>query len=352
MSLIKHLILIIMVLFFSGCAFIHSLDNNLPQQVEDWMQNKEYAKVIDTLAYLRASHPHYRKLVPLREVAVQKALEYETYILTRGKQFHDKQLWQKAYITYEQGLEKLPGSAAIQQAMNEFVVQRDAYIKQLSYEILFNKSQAILANSPIQNKITTAAPDNYRYSTMSRHHELEKNEITVELLDCAESTLHANQLITSQKCLELASNLYGDPSPKRLQALQNKLKKKRKSLSQLLSQTAQTNLAATADALKNRKLKDAYDHIQKIPAEEQQKPAVVKLREQLNKEIKLTVKQGAATGRKLYSAGKIKEALEIWQALLLLEPDNLALKNHIERAQRVLKKLKSLGGDKTPASQN
>ena len=352
MKLTKHLTLIIMVLFFTGCAFIHSLDDNLPQQVEDWMQNKEYAKVIDTLAYLRANHPHYKKLSPLREVAVQKALEYETYILTRGKQFHDKQLWQKAYITYELGLEKLPGSAAILQAMNEFVIQRDAYIQQLFYQILFNKSQAILANSPIQNKITTAAPDNYRYRTMSRHHELEKNEITVELLDCAEDSLQANQLVTSQQCLELARNLYGDPLPKRLQALQSKLKKKQKSLSQLLSQTAQINLAATADALKNKKLKDAFDFFQKIPAEEQQKPAVIKLREQLNKEIKLTVKQGAATGRKLYSAGKIKEALEIWQALLLLDPENSALQNHIERAQRVLKKLKSLGDNRTPVKQN
>jgi len=338
----KPLTLILLIQFVSGCAFIHSLDENLPQQIEDWMQNKDYAKVMDTLAYIRSTHPHYKKLLPLREIAAQKALEYETYILTQAKQFHDKHLWHKAYITYEQGLEKLPGSAAIQQAMNEFVIQRDSHIKQLYYQILFNKSQAIIANSPIQNKITKAAPDDYRNRTMNRHHELEKNEIMVELLDCVENTLQANQLVTSQKCLDFVKNLYGSPLPKRLLALQEKLKSKRKSMSQLLSQTAQIHLTETADALKNKRYKEAVDYIQKIPAEEQQKPAVAKIRLQLNKEIKLTVKQGAATGRKLYSAGKIKEALEIWQALLLLEPENAALQNHIERAQRVLNKLKSL----------
>lgn len=352
MSTIKHFALIFILLMFSGCAFIHSLDENLPQQVEDWMQNKEYAKVIDTLAYIRPGHAHYKTLSPLRESAVQKAFEYETYILTRGKQFHDKQLWQQAYITYEQGLQKLPDSAAIQQALNEFILQRDSYIKQLSYQILFNKSQAILANSPIHIKINKAAPDNYRYRIQTRHHESEKNEVTVELMDCAEDTLQANQLVTSQKCLDLAMNLYGTPLPARYQGLQTRLTKKRKSLSQLLSETAQTNLTATKEALKNNRLKDAVDYFQKIPAEELQKPAVIKLRAKLDKEIKLAVKQGAATGRKLYSAGKINEALEIWQALLILDPGNPALQKHIERAQRVLKKLKSLGGDKKPDGQN
>ena len=348
----KHLKIILILsatFFFSGCAFIHSLDENLPQQVDVWMQDKEYGKVIDTLAYIGEEHPHYKRLAPLREVALQKAFEYETYILTRGKQFLDKENWQEAYIVYDQGLAKLPDSAVIQQAMNEFLAQRDTYIRQLSYQIMFNKAQAILANTPIQNNISQAVPDNYRYRTQARQHESERIELSVELLDCAEYSLQANQLVTGQKCLDLAANISGSPVPKRHQKLQSLLSKKRKLLSQVLSQTAEVNLNAAKDHLEHQRLKDAKEHLQKIPVEEQQKPAVIKLQEQLDQQIKLIVKKGAATGRKLYSEGKFKEALEIWQALLILDPDNAALQKHVERAQRVLKKLQSLE-TRTPAT--
>lgn len=343
MKLFKNFTLLVTLLLFSGCAFIHSLDENLPQQVDDWMQNKEYGKVIDTLAYISADHPHYKRLAPLREIAVQKALEYETDILTRGKQLLDQQHWQETYITYEQGLQKLPDSAAIQQAMNEFLQQRDTYIRQLSYQLLFNKAQAVLSNTPIQNMISRAAPDNYRYRTQARQQEAERIALAVELLDCGEHSLQANQLVTGQKCLDLAAKLSGSPLPKRHQQLQKLLSRKRKSLSQLLSDSAQINLSAAEAALKQIRLKEAKDYLEKVPAEEQQKPAVIKFRERLQTEIKLAVKQGAAAGRKLYSAGKIKAALEVWQALLILDPENTALQKHIERAQRVLKKLESLG---------
>jgi len=349
MNLIKPLTLILTVLLFSGCAFMHSLDDNLPQQAEEWMQNKEYTRVINTLAYIHPGHPHYKSLTALREAALQKALQYETYILTRGKQLLDEQQWHQSYLIYEQGLQKLPDSAAIQQAMDELTTQRDTYIRKLSYQLLYNKSLMILANIPIQNKINTASQDNAHYLNQVKQQASEKDEVAVELLDCAEYSLHANQLITSQKCLELAGRLYPKPLPKRLLKLQEQLNKKRKSLSQQLSKSAQTNLTAARDALKNGKLKQAMDYLQKVPPEEQQKPAVIKLQTQLGKQIKLAVKKGAAIGRKLYSTGKIKAAMEKWQALQVLDPKNPALQKLIERAQRVLKKLESLGENK-PAS--
>ena len=168
MNHIKQLTLILTVLLFTGCAFVHSLDDNLPQQAEQWMQNKEYTRVINTLAYIHPGHPHYKKLAALRETAQQKALQYETYILTHGKQLLDEQQWQQSYLIYEQGLQKLPDSAAIQQAMDELTTQRGAYIKKLSHQLLFNKSLMVLANTPIQNKINTAAPDNDHYRSQAK----------------------------------------------------------------------------------------------------------------------------------------------------------------------------------------
>jgi hypothetical protein len=331
-----------------GCAYIHSLDENLPQQVKVWMDNKEYAKVIDTLAYIRPGHPQYKQLSSIRQIALEKAQEYETYILNRGSQLIDKELWHQAYLTYQQGLQKLPDSAAIQQAFEEFEIQRDAYIRQRNYQILFNKGQALLANTPIREEITKAAPEQYRYRTQARRHDEEKHDVALELLECAEFSLENNQLVTCEKCLELAAHLYDSPLPKRYHELLARLTKQQAAQQQVLSKAAQTNLAAATQAIKDKKLKQAMAHLQQVPVEDQQKPAVIKLKQELRKEIKLAVKQGAAVGRQLYSAGKIKEALAVWQSLLVLEPDNAALRKHADRAQRVLKKLETL--EKKPAN--
>ena len=62
----------------------------------------------------------------------------------------------------------------------------------------------------------------------------------------------------------------------------------------------------------------------------------------LKKHLEDGEKQRFEAARNLYSKGKTQEALSIWLELKELNPDNAKLQSHIERAEKVLIKLKKL----------
>ncbi|MFO7603455.1 MAG: hypothetical protein R6X06_06535 [Gammaproteobacteria bacterium] len=347
MSYLKTLSLALLFLVLHGCAFIHSLDENLPQQVDTWMQNQEYSRVIDTLAYIRSDHPHYQKLAAQRALAQQKSIEYEAQILAQAKQQLEKQLWQEAHKTYQEALRKLPGNVTIQQALEAFTRQRDIYLKQLSYQALMNNAQAVVQNNPIHKEIVHTAPDSYHYRKEFKRHATESANMRGELLDCAEYYLSIRQLSHSQRCLELAAQLNTEELPPRYHELETRLAPQLEAQSRRLSATAQTHLSAAEHALENKQLNLSLAQLEKIPAEEQDKAAISAFRKRLDTAIQQVVQQETDHGRRLYSEGKIQEALEAWQAVRLLDPSNPNLRRHIERAQRVLKKLESLGSDRS-----
>ena len=70
---------------------------------------------------------------------------------------------------------------------------------------------------------------------------------------------------------------------------------------------------------------------------------------QLKVAIDDTIEEGMEASRRLYSQGRFEEALAGWRALLVLDPENEALKAHVARAERVLAKLRALN-EKQPGS--
>ena len=62
----------------------------------------------------------------------------------------------------------------------------------------------------------------------------------------------------------------------------------------------------------------------------------------LNAAITSKIKRGIETGRTHYRRGQIQPAVDTWNELVRLEPDNEELNAHIARAQRVLDNLDQL----------
>jgi len=54
------------------------------------------------------------------------------------------------------------------------------------------------------------------------------------------------------------------------------------------------------------------------------------------------VDEAKKSGEQLYSSGEIEQALELWRAVLPMAPDDAQLTGNIERAQRILSKVKAL----------
>ena len=61
-SLFRWTLAVFLMLFLSSCAFLNSFNSDLNKQVDTWMAQHEYSKILDTLQYIRPSNPNYKLL--------------------------------------------------------------------------------------------------------------------------------------------------------------------------------------------------------------------------------------------------------------------------------------------------
>jgi hypothetical protein len=92
-------------------------------------------------------------------------------------------------------------------------------------------------------------------------------------------------------------------------------------------------------------LKRARQQLNVLEKQNNRNRTSIKLRKELNKRYRQGIDQKIAAGRRLYSDGKIQEALDIRNSLLEIDPDNQKLQEHIDRAERVLAKLQRLSNE-------
>ena len=103
------------------------------------------------------------------------------------------------------------------------------------------------------------------------------------------------------------------------------------------------------DAFEANDLTKARSVLAELKAVEPKSDKVEQLEAELDGAIGKRVKRGMEESRRLYSQGKIQQALDNWRELNQLDPENEEIKAHIARAERVLAKLRELS-EKQPAA--
>ena len=88
-----------------------------------------------------------------------------------------------------------------------------------------------------------------------------------------------------------------------------------------------------------KETKEKINWLNKIKGKDKDYLLIIK---KLKRHLKSGVKQHFEAARKLYSKGKTQEALSIWLDLKELDPEHPKLQSHINRAEKVLIKLKKL----------
>ena len=128
MRLVRVLLAFLPLLFISGCAFVHSFDSDLDKQVDAWMAQHEYSKVLDTLQYIRPSNPKYQTLLKKRQQAIAEARRYEQDQISKTLTLIEKGQWHEAELTLNDAIEKLPDSQPLQKTHQELIRQRTQWI--------------------------------------------------------------------------------------------------------------------------------------------------------------------------------------------------------------------------------
>lgn len=298
----KFLLLIAVAAHMSGCAFLYTFESDLDKRVDTWIANHEYATALATLDHVRPSHPQYTLLQKKKQQVL-----------------------------------------ALQKQQQEELARREQHLKTIYYQLYINKAEWLAKNSRLTRDLERAGLEDSDLAEVLADNSGESILVYRELIRCGQEMMKTSQLRLAEQCFSMAQQL--NPDDKFLPAiasLRQQLSDLEKDRASQLSRQGGELLASSQQALQKDDIKQAHKLYRQIPSQDLQNNEVRQYKHELDKRIIAKMTQGIEMGRKLYSQGDVERALAVWNDLRQLDPKNEQLTSHIERAQRVLNKLKRL----------
>ncbi len=352
MAALRLSLLTLLLTGLPGCAFLASFGSHLPATIEQQIAAGEYGKALDTLRWIKPDHPHYARLMQLREIARRKARQLEKRTLQETARLEKRGDWYGAEQRYLKALERYPQSERLRQAHMAFLARRERYLHKLELALLMNRANWLIQNAPIRTEVVRVLPEDYRRYPALRDYDRQVRKTARGLDQCLHEALDEKRPALLEACLELRLKLDPQHLDKTLIGAARKTqaayqaRKRRKE-----NDTTRALIAELKQGFSHDNLLRARQHLDRLAEHPAPDAASRKLRRELEAQFRQGIEQGIAAGRKRYSRGDVAGALAIWQSLAKIDPDNEKLADHIARAKRVLEKLEHLrkeGAEITP----
>lgn len=343
MIFLKTLCLSSCLLFLSACAFLHSLDENLPQQIESWIKSEDYGSALDTLDYIDRQHKDYALLMRQKNKILKLVPVLEDRILKQGKKLLKQEKWHEAQQSYEYGLDKLPDSRPIQKAYGYFLAKRAAHLQQLKLKLLQNKTKWLLDDVHIREEMTAVVPRNYRARWMLQDHQADIDSTTQTLVECVNHSISDGELDVGKQCLNIAKQLTpSEKIAKRLATLEKNLDKEITARSRHLTEMGKKSLRLARQALAQGDYTRVKRLVDALPARDKKNAQVLAFRKKMDIQLADYLANRIREGRRLYSTGEIQQAYLMWKSIQPLAPNNKKLEQLIKRSQHILNKLRKI----------
>jgi len=343
MTFLRVVFVITLPLLLSNCAYLHSFDANLPEKIDQWIGEEKYQKALNTLEHVKPDNENHALLMQKKERILRLADNLEKNTIASANRLVSQNEWHKASQLYEESLEKIPEHEKLRQSHAEFLDKRQAYLEDLELRLLIKKGVWLGNSAGLYKQIKNTVPGNYHSVSGIRDYEHDRQQALQALTECAQTASAADKLDLTRTCLTLAeridSNVQNDP---RLASARKKISQaKEASLREYKQQTMEL-LANLRKGYSLDNLQRSHDHLNTSNDFSPLDSEALDLLDDLEKHLKTGIEQRMESARRLYSAGKIEHALKIWESLQTIAPDNQKLEAYIERAHRVLKKLRQL----------
>jgi hypothetical protein len=339
-------LLVLLGFILPGCTLLDYQDPQLGNKIDTLLQQNEYQVALNKLSHVNTDHPDYRGLMKKKQQVLRAAEKFENEIYNKAQQQISNDLWHDANQTYQYGIEKYGESKKLNSAYRDFLSERQSYQDELRFQLLINQAESLIKNKNIEHELYRVTPDNRDVKQELDHHEKAARQAHTRLLICGEVSEKNRDYITAEKCYTLANQIKKeDSTSKKIAQVQNKIEVKQRNEKYRLTEKGQVLLSKAKQALESNNLKQALNLYKRIPAKDKNSKRAIKFKAALDKQVNQSVTQGIEVGRKLYSQGEIEQAIAVWNDLLELDPGNKNLSGHINRAQRVLEKLKQIEKD-------
>lgn len=342
-------ILILLSLSFSGCTLMYSYSDNLPQRIDAWVAEKKYNTALNTIDYITTTHKDYR-IIQNKKKLIKKAMNnYENTAIEESNLLVSQGDWIKAFILLKDVASNITNKSRIENHHKKLLSQRQIVIENYEKDILYNQAMNLIEKMELYEKIKkTVSIKEHNQLNISKFDDL-LEETSLKLTILSEQQYKKNEYNNSLNTVKLALKLNPDEEiVARLKKINQRIHKATIQRNISYYKKAKVLLSKLSQGYSHAILKDTKKTVTWLKKNKTDKNNYIVLIKRLNRHLAKGVKQRFEAARSLYSKGKTQEALSVWLELKQLEPDNAKLLSHIERAKKILSKLKKLSNKPQP----
>lgn len=372
-----------------GCATLLPPSGTINEQIDFWLDRQEYGKALAIIAELH-EHPVPEVSNPqlLEDKVLAQAGRYEEQVIDAADKAAAKGDWRSALDLFQEALARFPDSEKLKAGQQQLIQWQETSLAKLQTDLLIAQAESAYNELLISERVAATDPKDWfaRHELENKIEEADK--FANELAEYGRRALAQGDLELAKRTLPLAAKLSSASDIKianaRLQELLNEEAKrlrdeqqriadeqlqkqqeqqkvvqkqvKKKQKKQLAVVEAQNQvqggqmLTDFKKACANASFSEARALREKLEKLNVDNPEFQELSKKLDNHIAEHVQTLTEAGTQHYSRQQYEQALQTWQEAQALDPQNVQLKAHVERAVRVLEKLKSLKQQQEPES--
>lgn len=346
---------LLLLSLLASCSHIDTIgrDKSRPEDLNALIESRQYERAEQLLN----DFPYLDK-TGQREYLHEQIAEYEQATLAEAKALESGDDLYSALGVLDKALTNLPHSTVLNDYRRTLASKRDARLRDNQRKKLVSRAEYIVQQQKIYEEQQNLEPPGLGNRWIHTLYQQEAAGMADDLLQCGLESMQVDDLVTADKCLQLASAIDDTPavqsalaslaekqeSHRDTQEKKEHIKQVEKRKNQAITRRNKTQglLAKTGKALEGNDLLTARTIFSKIPARERNTKAVVDMQARLKQAIDPVVKELLDKGDRQYRADKVNRAIDSWNMALELDPENSGIRERLERAHKVLARLEEL----------
>ncbi len=346
-----RLTLPLLLIAVTGCSTIGIYLPGTTSEIDELLNQQRYGTALARLQALSQKQPDNEQWVKLRYEAIYQAFRFEQQMIAEARARQDEGDWKGALDTMDEALGRYPESTPLQQARADLKVEQDRRLADLDVDLTLARSGWLLQQRGVLEKRRALAGTSWSDDWKITDIDSELSRLQPVLIAQGQQAFKAGNHTLAERCFELAQRIAPDAaasagldSIRRTREKQQTATRQRQHTEQVRQVRRQyLNYLATArKALEDNDLIAARDALAAARAVDSSDPNFLKLNDEFERRHDAQVEQWLSEGSSLYRRGEFRQARDLWQKVVTLDPRNTLAQARLDRANRVIEKLERL----------
>jgi len=369
----KLALIISLVIFAQGCAYMNARSSNVLEKVGSLVEEDRYAQAQVMLFHVPETHADYAKVAALIASIDRQTIVYEQKIQEEGRALEKAGQWYRAKKYYQAALNNTPDSEKINSAFQALHFKQGVRVAELELGLLVLQAEWLKNRISIQDELALITSGSWLKESRWERDKKKSKDVAKSLAEHGRVALDQDDFSQAEELLNLAWQLNSAPmigelrqavvESQQLLAKQQQEIENEQLRSQAESERRQQQVVIESrrkmrkilnvsllKAVENHELIKALDYVARLKLlgdlDESEQALSQKLRLLLDQQVKESIAQGVEH----YGLGQYIKAIGAWKNALALDPDNEQALEHVGRAERILEKLQRLRDSKEGTS--